>query len=70
MYFTNLALIIDTNLGGMFTEGVWSMSGAGGQQISCASSTGYLTAASYVQNMGSAFSDAYWQISSINIYSQ
>lgn len=69
-YFTDLALIIDTNLGGTFTEGVWSTSGAGGQQTSCASSTGYSTAASYVQNMGSAFSEAYWQISSINIYSQ
>ncbi|KAE9391303.1 hypothetical protein BT96DRAFT_945478 [Gymnopus androsaceus JB14] len=61
-YFTDLALIIDTNLGGTFTEG--------GQQTSCASSTGYSTAASYVENVGSAFSDAYWQISSINIYSQ
>jgi hypothetical protein len=69
-YFTDLALIIDTNLGGTFTEGVWSTSGAGGQQTSCASSTGYSTAASYVQNVGSAFSDAYWQISSIKIYNQ
>ncbi|KAE9391305.1 hypothetical protein BT96DRAFT_1001475 [Gymnopus androsaceus JB14] len=68
-YFTNLALIIDTNLGGTFTEGVWSTSGPT-SLTSCASSTGYSTAASYVQNVGSVFSDAYWQISSINIYSQ
>ncbi|KAE9385604.1 hypothetical protein BT96DRAFT_949716 [Gymnopus androsaceus JB14] len=58
-YFTDLALIINTNLSGTFTEGVWSTSGASGQQNSCASSTEYSTAASYIQNVGSDFSDAY-----------
>ncbi|KAE9393515.1 hypothetical protein BT96DRAFT_1022992 [Gymnopus androsaceus JB14] len=58
-YFTDLALVIDSNLSGTFTEGVWSTSGASGQQTSCVSSTEYSTAASYVQNVGSDFSDAY-----------
>jgi len=68
-HFQNLMLIVNTNLGGTFTEGVWSVDGAGGQATSCATQTGFSTAASYIQSKGSVFGeDAQWIINGFYIF--
>ncbi|KIY42968.1 glycoside hydrolase family 16 protein, partial [Fistulina hepatica ATCC 64428] len=59
-HFIDLMMIVNTNLGGTFPEGVWSTDDAGGQDTSCATLTSYSDAASYIQNVGSAFSTAQW----------
>ncbi|KAJ7731127.1 glycoside hydrolase family 16 protein [Mycena maculata] len=70
-YFTDLMMVVDTNLAGSFTEGVWGTAGAGGQTTSCQSSTGVDTAADYVTSHGSAFGDdAQWKINGFYIYNQ
>ncbi|KAF9028285.1 hypothetical protein BDZ89DRAFT_986855 [Hymenopellis radicata] len=68
-HFSDLSLIINTNLGGTFAEGVWSTTG-NGQSTSCADSTGYSSAYEYVTNVGSAFAGAKFTIRSIATYSQ
>ena len=69
--FQDLMMIVDTNLGGTFTEGVWGVAGAGGQAESCQKTTGVNTAAEYVRAHGSAFGDdAQWKINGFYIYSQ
>ncbi|KAJ7669298.1 glycoside hydrolase family 16 protein [Mycena polygramma] len=70
-HFTDLMMVIDTNLGGSFTEGVWDVAGAGGQSTTCKSSTGVSTAADFVQNHGSEFgSAAQWKMNGFYIYNQ
>lgn len=70
-FFSDLMMVVDTNLGGSFTEGVWAVDGAGGQATSCQKQTGVNTAAEYVQNHGSEFGDAaQWQINGFYIYNQ
>lgn len=69
--FNDLMMIIDTNLGGTFPEGVWDVDGAGGQGNSCKKTTSVSTAAEYVQDNGSLFGDdAQWKFNSIQIYTQ
>ncbi|KAJ6571830.1 hypothetical protein B0H19DRAFT_1064860 [Mycena capillaripes] len=70
-FFTDLMMVIDTNLGGSFTEGVWGVDGAGGQATSCKTKTGVDTAAEYVLSHGSEFGDAaQWKMNGIYIYNQ
>ncbi|KAJ7054376.1 glycoside hydrolase family 16 protein [Mycena amicta] len=70
-YFKDLMMIVNTNLGGSFTEGLWGVDGAGGQKTSCKTLTGVDTAAEYVQNQGSKFGDdAQWKINGFYIYNQ
>ncbi|KAK7059685.1 hypothetical protein R3P38DRAFT_2837226 [Favolaschia claudopus] len=70
-FFSDLMMIVDTNLGGTFTEGVWAVDGAGGQSKSCKTQTGVETAAEYVRNHGSEFGDdAQWKINGFYIYNQ
>ncbi|KAF8896814.1 concanavalin A-like lectin/glucanase domain-containing protein [Mucidula mucida] len=68
-HFTDLSLIINTNLGGTFAEGVWNTAN-NGQSTSCAASTGFSSAYEYVTQVGSAFADAKFTIRSIATYSQ
>lgn len=44
-------------------DSVWNSAGYAGQTESCASKTGYATCSDYVLNKGSAFSEAYWEVS-------
>jgi len=70
-YFSDLMMVVDTNLGGTFTEGVWDTNGAGGQATSCKSQTGADSAADYVLGHGSEFGDAaQWKINGFYIYNQ
>ncbi|KAJ7931205.1 glycoside hydrolase family 16 protein [Mycena leptocephala] len=70
-YFNDLMMVVDTNLGGTFTEGVWGVDGAGGQATSCKTKTGVDTAAEYVKSHGSEFGDAaQWKINGFYIYNQ
>ncbi|KAJ7636967.1 glycoside hydrolase family 16 protein [Roridomyces roridus] len=70
-FFKDLMLIVDTNLAGSFTEGVWAVDGAGGQATSCKTQTGVDSAAAYVTGHGSAFGeDAQWKINGFYIYNQ
>jgi hypothetical protein len=70
-FFKDLMMVVDTNLGGSFTEGVWAVDGAGGQAESCKTQTGFDTAAKYVQTQGSKFGDdAQWKINGFYIYNQ
>ncbi|KAJ7698656.1 hypothetical protein B0H17DRAFT_1006638 [Mycena rosella] len=70
-YFSDLMMVVDTNLAGTFTEGVWGVDGAGGQSTSCKTQTGVDTAAEYVTSHGSEFGDAaQWKINGFYIYNQ
>ncbi|KAL1747560.1 glycoside hydrolase family 16 protein [Schizophyllum fasciatum] len=70
-HFKDLMLVINTNLGGFFSEGVWAIDGAGGQETSCQKQTNFNSAADYVKQMGSVFGDdARWIINKIVIYEQ
>jgi hypothetical protein len=70
-FFSDLMMVVDTNLGGTFTEGVWAVDGAGGQAKSCKTQTGVDTAAEYVKSHGSEFGDpAQWKINGFYIYNQ
>ncbi|GAA6018617.1 hypothetical protein JCM11491_006168 [Sporobolomyces phaffii] len=67
--FSDLMLVINTNLCGVWASGTWGTSLAyAGQSQSPASITGHNDCASYVQNNGNAFKNAYWGINSIKIY--
>ncbi|KAK4700409.1 hypothetical protein P7C70_g5838, partial [Phenoliferia sp. Uapishka_3] len=68
-HFTDLMLVINTNLCGTWGSGVWSqdLSYAGGKG-SCAAITGYSTCEAYVKSNGSKMKDMYWQINSIKYY--
>jgi len=67
-FFYDHVAIFDTTLCGDWAGDVWSSSGAPGQEQSCAARTGYATCQDYVQNDGSAFQEAYWEIKSYKRY--
>ncbi|KAK2461705.1 hypothetical protein APHAL10511_006168 [Amanita phalloides] len=69
-FFKNHSAIFDTTLCGDWAGGVWSGSGIPGQEQSCAARTGFSTCEAYVRASGSAFNEAYWEISSVSIYQQ
>ncbi|KAJ7685943.1 glycoside hydrolase family 16 protein [Mycena rosella] len=54
-YFNDLLLVVNTNLAGSWTQGVWASNNVGGQAQSCQTQTGVSTAAGYVTAHGSAF---------------
>jgi len=49
-------------------DSVWNSAGYAGQTESCASKTGYSTCSDYVLNKGSAFSEAYWEVSYVKYF--
>ncbi|WVQ62279.1 uncharacterized protein L199_000418 [Kwoniella botswanensis] len=62
--------IFDTTLCGDWAgaDGVWNYAGYAGQSESCAAQTGYSTCADYVLNQGSAFAEAYWEVSYVKYF--
>lgn len=69
-FFQNHSAIFDTTLCGDWAAGVWTGTGIPGQDQSCATITGFSTCQQFVQASGSAFNEAYWEVSSLNIYQQ
>ncbi|KAF9454982.1 glycoside hydrolase family 16 protein [Macrolepiota fuliginosa MF-IS2] len=67
-FFNNHHAIFDTTLCGDWAAGVWSATGIPGQDQSCAQRTGFSTCEDFVRASGSAFSEAYWEVKSMNIY--
>ncbi|OCH92689.1 glycoside hydrolase family 16 protein [Obba rivulosa] len=67
-FFNSHSAIFDTTLCGGWAGSVWGDSGAPGQEQSCAQMTGAATCEDYVLNNGAAFSEAYWEVSSVKIY--
>jgi len=67
-FFQNHGVIFDTTLCGDWAGNAWTASGAPGQEQSCAQRTGVATCQQYVQQNGAAFSDAYWEVKSVQIY--
>jgi hypothetical protein len=67
-FFYDHVAIFDTTLCGDWAGGVWSSSGTPGQEQSCAARTGYATCQDFVQNSGSSFQEAYWEIKSYKRY--
>ncbi|GAA6062618.1 hypothetical protein JCM10212_002212 [Sporobolomyces blumeae] len=67
--FSDLHLVLNTNLCGTWADGVWGTSlSYAGQSQSPASITGTNSCQQWVQNNGHAFKNAYWAINSIKIY--
>ncbi|CAK5272825.1 unnamed protein product [Mycena citricolor] len=70
-HFKDIMMVVDTNLGGSFTEGVWSVDGAGGQATSCAKQTGFKTAKDYVLSQGHVFGDdAKWIMNGFYVFNK
>lgn len=67
-FFQQHSIIFDITLCGDWAGNVWGNSGPPGQETSCAQRTGFSTCADFVQNVGSAFEDAYWEIRSVTLY--
>ncbi|KAH8120422.1 glycoside hydrolase family 16 protein [Phellopilus nigrolimitatus] len=67
-FFQNHSIIFDTTLCGDWAGGVWSSTGAPGQDTSCATRTGYSTCNAFVQGSGASFADAYWEVASVKVY--
>ncbi|KAI0961041.1 hypothetical protein AcV7_000253 [Taiwanofungus camphoratus] len=67
-FFYNQSVIFDTTLCGAWAGDAWDAAGAPGQAQSCAQRTGAATCQQFVQNNGSAFADAYWEVKSVKIY--
>jgi hypothetical protein len=67
-YFYDHFNIFDTTFCGDWAgaDSVWNYAGYAGQDKSCAAITGYSTCADYVYNMGSAFTEAYWEVSLVS----
>ncbi|KAF8588469.1 glycoside hydrolase family 16 protein [Ramaria rubella] len=67
-FFQQHSVIFDTTLCGDWAGNVWSTAGAPGQEQSCAQRTGFATCADFVQNSGSSFAQAYWEVRSVRLY--
>ncbi|EIW65027.1 uncharacterized protein TRAVEDRAFT_25981 [Trametes versicolor FP-101664 SS1] len=60
-FFSQHSAIFDTTLCGDWAGNVWESGG-------CAASTGVSTCEQYVQDNGSAFNDAYWEVNYVKVY--
>ena len=62
--------IFDTTLCGDWAgaDSVWNYAGYAGQSQSCAAITGYSNCVDYVRAQGSAFDDAFWQVSYVKYF--
>ncbi|OSD05800.1 glycoside hydrolase family 16 protein [Trametes coccinea BRFM310] len=67
-FFSDHSAIFDTTLCGDWAGNVWNDAGSPGQEQSCAQRTGVSTCADFVQNHGSSFADAYWEVNYVKIY--
>lgn len=67
--FSNLNLIVNTNLGGTWPSDAWSGDTSyAGEAQNCAAYTGDGSMSDYIQNQGGAFADAKWVFNSIQAY--
>ncbi|KAH9903215.1 concanavalin A-like lectin/glucanase domain-containing protein [Cubamyces lactineus] len=67
-FFSDHSAIFDTTFCGDWAGSVWSSAGMPGQEQSCATRTGVSTCEDFVNNHGSSFTDAYWEVSYVKIY--
>ncbi|KIP03265.1 glycoside hydrolase family 16 protein [Phlebiopsis gigantea 11061_1 CR5-6] len=67
-FFNDHSAIFDTTLCGDWAGGVWSGTGVPGQDQSCAALTGASTCEAWVRNNGANFTEAYWEVKSVQIY--
>jgi len=67
-FFYNHSAIFDTTLCGEWAGEVWNTTNVAGQTESCAQLTGYSTCDAYVMAEGSGFSEAYWEVQSVQIF--
>ncbi|KAJ7275518.1 concanavalin A-like lectin/glucanase domain-containing protein [Mycena haematopus] len=72
-YFYTHVAIFDTTLCGDWAGSVWTQSGAApGQDVSCATQTGFSTCEAFVQGSGASFAEAcaslYWEVASVKFY--
>jgi hypothetical protein len=67
-FFQGHSAIFDTTLCGDWAGSVWTATGVPGQDQSCAQRTGVATCQQFVQQNGSALSEAYWEVKSVDIY--
>ncbi|KAG6328376.1 hypothetical protein ID866_10714 [Astraeus odoratus] len=67
-HFYNHSVIFDTTLCGDWAGGVWTGTGVPGQTESCAQLTGYSSCSDFVVNSGASFAEAYWEVSSVQVY--
>lgn len=69
--FYDLQVVLNIDLCGTWAGAVWgSDMSYCGQDETCADKTGYSSCSQYVQEKGSAFHEAYWEINSIKVYEQ
>jgi len=69
-FFNNHHAIFDTTLCGDWASGVWTDSGIPGQEQSCAQRTGFSTCEAFVRAQGASFANAYWEVTSVQIYQE
>ncbi|OBZ78987.1 putative glycosidase C21B10.07 [Grifola frondosa] len=67
-FFNSHSAIFDTTLCGDWAGSVWDSAGAAGQAQSCAQRTGVSTCEAFVAGNGTAFADAYWEVSYVKIF--
>ncbi|KIY71879.1 glycoside hydrolase family 16 protein [Cylindrobasidium torrendii FP15055 ss-10] len=68
-HFKDMRIVVNINLAGTFTSGVWSYPG-NGQEKACSEITGFNNPWDYVTQKGSAFKDAKFTIRSIKTFYQ
>ncbi|KAJ1311525.1 hypothetical protein OPQ81_010009 [Rhizoctonia solani] len=69
-YLKNHRIIFTSTICGEWAGslGSWTAAGVGGQTDSCSASTGVSNCLDYVRNNGAAFTDAYWEVKSVKVY--
>ncbi|KAH7345075.1 concanavalin A-like lectin/glucanase domain-containing protein [Rhizoctonia solani] len=69
-YLKNHQIIFTSTICGDWagSVGSWTAAGVGGQADSCSASTGVGTCLDYIRNNGAAFTDAYWEVKSVKVY--
>ncbi|CAE6457911.1 unnamed protein product [Rhizoctonia solani] len=69
-YLKNHQIIFTSTICGDWagSVGAWTAAGVGGQTDSCSASTGVSNCLDYVRNNGAAFTDAYWEVKSVKVY--
>jgi len=69
-FFYDHSVIFDTTLCGDWAGGVWGSSGIPGQEQSCAQRTGVSTCEAFVRANGASFTEAYWEVKSVQVYQE
>ncbi|CAE6457920.1 unnamed protein product [Rhizoctonia solani] len=69
-YMKNHQIIFTSTLCGDWagSSGAWMTAGLGGQIDSCSASTGVGSCVDFIRNNGATFTDAYWEVKSVKVY--